>query len=119
MPEIAMICFCFAVICCSQNPESRNLNCLVLIPPCPARACARSRAASPTGAPKPARQAVAMAASARERVRPRVRAVGEAGEPEGGRVDQSRIAGDHVGHQLASPRTDAEPMAGKPGRDEK
>src|ERR1700730_7035593 len=50
-------------------------------------------------------------------MRPRVGAVGEAREPKGCGVDQGRIAGDHVGHQLAGARSDAEAVAGKPSRD--
>jgi hypothetical protein len=46
-------------------------------------------------------------------VRPRVRAVGEAREAEWGRIDQSRVAGDHIGDELAGPGADAKAVAGK------
>src|SRR5215467_1431123 len=56
--------------------------------------------------------------SARERVWPRVRAVTKPRQPEWRRIDQGRVARDHVGDELAGPGPDAEAVAGKTGGDE-
>src|SRR5262245_36721857 len=99
------------------------------MPRCAPQRCATGgkRYTSPVSAPPgcrkndngpPGRSDPPVVASARQRVRPRIRAVGEAGEAEWCRVDQSRVACDHVGDQLAGSWTDAKTMAGKAGGDE-